>query len=113
MSANLRWDMWALIVCVGLITLAFRASFIVFVDPERFPAWFRRALAFVPAAVIAALVAPGLAIRANTTHIDWTNPRLYAGCVALAIAFRFKNALWPIVGGMFALWLLQWGIAKW
>ena len=41
---------WLAIIGVGAVTFLMRASFIVFADPQRFPAHFRRALGFVPPA---------------------------------------------------------------
>jgi branched-subunit amino acid transport protein len=107
-----RWPIWALIFGAGLITLLMRASFLVFANPEAFPTWFRRSLAFVPPTVLTALVLPGLVFFPNTTSFDWKNPRLYAGLIALAICVRFKIAIWPLSAGMLSLWGLQWLINR-
>ncbi|MNC97576.1 Branched-chain amino acid transport protein (AzlD) [compost metagenome] len=82
----------------------------MFVDPHRFPGWFRRALAFVPPAVLAAIVVPGLLFRDGLVDLSPSNPRWIAGVVAIAVGARWRNALAAIASGMVALWLLQWAL---
>lgn len=98
---------WLVIVGAGVVTFLTRASFIVFADPHKFPHGFRVALAFVPAAVLAAIVVPGLAMPHGSLDLSLANPRLLAGTVAMAVAARVKNPLASIVAGMAALWGLQ------
>jgi len=98
---------WLLIAGVGLVTFLARASFIVFADPHKFPHAFRVALAFVPAAVLAAIVVPGLAMPAGVLDLTLSNPRLLAGILAIAVATRVRNPLAIIATGMLALWALQ------
>ena len=99
---------WVVIAGAGAITFLMRASFIVFADPHRFPPAFRRALAFVPAAVLSAIVVPGLAMPAGALDLGFANFRLLAGLVAIGIAAKVRNPLPAIVAGMAALWGLQW-----
>jgi len=101
---------WLAIVCVGATTFLLRASFIVFADPQRFPRFFRQALAFVPPAVLAAIVAPGLLLGPAGLDLSWGNHRLLAGLLAIAVAARTRSVLAAIVSGMCALWLLQWAM---
>ena len=101
---------WLVILGVGLVTFLTRASFIVFADPHRFPRGFRLALAFVPPAVLAAIVVPGLLMPEGRLDLTLANPRWIAGLAAIAIAARTRNALATIAGGMAALWLLQWAL---
>jgi branched-subunit amino acid transport protein len=98
---------WLVIVGAGLVTFLARASFIVFADPHRFPHAFRVALAFVPAAVLAAIVVPGLAMPHGALDVSTGNPRLLAGLAAIAAALKARNPLVSIVAGMAALWGLQ------
>jgi branched-subunit amino acid transport protein len=102
------WIVWAAIFAGGLITLLFRASFIVFADANKFPPWFRRALTFVPAAVIAALIVPGLVLLPGTADISFSHPRFAAGLIALVVAWATRNAMITIAVGMGALWGIEW-----
>jgi branched-subunit amino acid transport protein len=101
---------WLAILGVALATFLMRASFIVFVDPHRFPPWFRHALAYVPPSVLAAIVVPGLLLHGGVLDLSLANPRWIAGAVAIAVAVRWRNMLAAIGSGMVALWLLQWAL---
>ncbi|APV48420.1 hypothetical protein BWI17_01195 [Betaproteobacteria bacterium GR16-43] len=99
---------WLAIVGVGLVTLLTRASFMLFANPHKFPHAFRVALAFVPPAVLAAIVAPGLFMPEGTLDFSFDNLRWTAGLAALAVAARTRNAVATIYMGMAILWALQW-----
>ena len=101
---------WIAIAGVAASTFLLRASFIVFVDPHRFPHWFRRALAYVPPTVLAAIVVPGLVLPAGTLDLTAGNPRWIAGALAIAVGVASRSALATIASGMAALWLLQWAM---
>ena len=98
---------WVAILGVAAVTFLLRASFIVFADPHRFPHRFRQALTFVPPAVLAAIVAPGLLMPAGVFDATLSNPRWIAGLVAIAVAARVRHPLAPIAAGLPLLWLLQ------
>jgi branched-subunit amino acid transport protein len=98
---------WTVIVGAGLVAFLLRASFIVFSDPRKFPHAFRIALAFVPPAVLAAIVVPGLAMPHGAIDLSLANPRWLAGIAAYAVATRSRGTLAPIAFGMAALWALQ------
>ena len=101
---------WIVIAGVSAVTYFLRASFIVFADPQKFPDAFRHALRFVPPAVLAAIVAPGLLMATGVIDASPRNARLIAGLVALAVAARWRHPLAPIAAGMPVLWLLQWAM---
>jgi branched-subunit amino acid transport protein len=101
---------WVVILLVSAATFLLRASFIVFANPQRFPKRFRQALAYVPPAVLAAFVAPGLLIHAGAIDLSGSNPRWIAGVVAIAVGARTRSALAAIASGMVSLWLLQWAM---
>jgi branched-subunit amino acid transport protein len=101
---------WIVIAAVSLVTFALRASFLVFADPHRFPLAFRRALTFVPPAVLAAIVAPGLLMPEGAIDVTAANARWIAGLAAFAVAARIRHPLAAIAVGMPVLWLAQWAI---
>lgn len=103
-------ETWLILVGIGAITFGLRASFVVFADPKRFPPRFRQALAFVPPAVLAAIVAPGLLMPQGVLDMSLANPRWIAGLVAIAVAARTRNVLATTIAGMVVLWLLQWSM---
>ena len=99
---------WLVIAGVAACTFLLRASFIVFADPQRFPRRFRQALTFVPPAVLAAIVLPGLLLQQGAIDLTAHNPRWIAGALAIVVGARTRNALAAIATGMCTLWLLQW-----
>ena len=101
---------WLAIAGVSAVVFLLRASFTVFADPHGFPPLFRRALNYVPAAVLAAIVAPGLLMRAESIDVSLDNPRWMAGALAIAAAAILRHPLAAIAVGMPALWLLQWSM---
>lgn len=104
MSALTLW----LVICVaGLGTFALRASSIALMGRAAMPPLIARGLAFVPPAVLAALVFPGMAKLDGAILLAPDNPRLIAGALALAVAWVSKSMLATLVVGMGALWLLQ------
>jgi branched-subunit amino acid transport protein len=101
---------WLVIAGVTLSVYLLRASFILFADPQRFPHRFRQALKFVPPAVLAAIVLPGLVLWQGGFDMTLANPRWIAGLAAMLVALRTRNAFATIGSGMLALWLLQWAM---
>ena len=108
MSPLSAGEIWVAIALAGAGTLALRLSFIGVLrrSVDEIPDLARRALRLIPAAVLAALVAPSLT-QPGAMWDPW-NARLLAGLVAAVVAWRTKNVLATIGAGMGVLWLLQW-----
>ena len=101
---------WLAILGVSASTFLLRASFIVFADPHRFPKRFKQALAFVPPAVLAAIVAPGILLNQGRVDVSADNLRWLAGLAAIAVAAVTRSVMASIVSGMGVLWFLQWAM---
>ena len=100
--------LWCMIVATGVVTFTARLSFIAIFARREMPFWLQHALRFVPAAVLIALVAPGLLLTpTGALNITLDNARLIAAVIAGAVAFRTHSTTWTIVAGMACLWLLQ------
>ncbi|RIH89614.1 AzlD domain-containing protein [Calidithermus roseus] len=102
-----EFTIWMSILLAGLVTFYLRYSFIGYSHRMQTPAWFRRALRFVPAAVLSALVCKALVYYGGALQLTLSNERLLAAVVAAGVAWRTKNVLWTTVAGMLALWALQ------
>ena len=99
--------LWLIIIGMGVITFALRYSFIALAGRLELPPVLQRALRFVPAAVLSALVLPALVYPGGELNLSLGNDRLLAGLVALVVAWRTKSILPTLIVGMAALWLLQ------
>jgi branched-subunit amino acid transport protein len=100
--------LWAAILGMGAITFCLRASFILLPAHVRLPRLLRRALPFVPAAVLTAVWAPELALQKGVLHLSWQNERLLGGVVAIAVAWRWRTSFATIGAGLLALHLFDW-----
>ncbi len=100
-------SLWLVILLAGLLTFGTRLSFILLLDRLKIPAWFRRGLRFVPVAVLSAIILPELASRNTVLDLSLRNPQLYAGALAVLVAWRTRNVLLTIVIGMAALLIFQ------
>lgn len=101
---------WLLVIGMGVITYAIRLSMIAFFAGRTVPPTLSRALRFVPAAVLSALVTPALLRPMGPFDLSPGNTRLLAGMIAGVVAWRTKSTLLTIAVGLAALWLLQWAL---
>jgi branched-subunit amino acid transport protein len=99
--------LWLAILGAGAVTFALRLSFIVLLGRVEMPAYLAKALRFVPAAVLTAVVIPLLFYEDGALEVSLGNERLLAGLVAALIAWRTRNVLLTLGGGMATLWILQ------
>ncbi len=102
-------NLWVTIFIAGLLTYTIRLSFILLLERFSMPDWFRRALRFVPAAVMSAIILPGLVDPNSKGQVDISlyNAQFLAGVIAILVAWRTKNVLLTIVVGMLALLIIQ------
>jgi len=98
---------WAVVAVVGLATFAIRHSFVyLFGRIDGVPPRIERALRFVPAAVLAALVAPEVVDPGATLAATVLDDRFLAGAVAAVVAWYTENMFATIAVGLGALWLI-------
>jgi branched-subunit amino acid transport protein len=101
-------NIWLTMILAGVITYAIRLSFILLFGKMEVPETLRRALRFVPPAVLTAIVFPELLLVDGAVHLSFGNARLIAGLLAVFVAWRTKNVLLTILAGMISLYILQW-----
>ena len=99
--------LWLAIVGAGAVTFTLRLSFIALLGRVETPLFLGRALRFVPAAVLTAVVIPLLFYVNGALDVSLSNERLIAGLVAALISWRTRSVLFTLGGGMAALWTLQ------
>lgn len=98
---------WIIIVAMGVLTYSERMSFILIFGNREVPELLRRALRFVPPAVLSAIVLPAILSQDGALDLSLGNAQIYAGALAAAVAWFTRNMLLTIVVGMAALWVLQ------
>ena len=100
-------NIWLVMLFGGLITFGIRFSFIYLFGRLHIPETLRKALHYVPPAVLSAIIFPELFLREGQLHLAFDNYRLIAGVAAMLVAYFTKNTLVTILAGMLVLLLLQ------
>lgn len=106
---------WLAVAGVALGSFALRAVFIYAMERITVSDTLRLVLSYIPAAVLAALVAPAIVLHkgALTFPLDWLSgrERLLAGLVAISVALWRRSMVLTILTGMAALYILNslWG----
>ena len=102
-------NIWLIMLIGGLITFGMRFSLIFLFGKFEIPETMRKALHYVPPAVLSAIILPELIYPSPSNQLDisFGNTRLLAGIVAILVAWFTKNTLLTILAGMIALLLLQ------
>jgi branched-subunit amino acid transport protein len=96
-------NIWLIMIAGGLITFGMRFSLIYLFGRFEVPETMRRALHYVPPAVLSAIIFPELFYQDGSLDLAWTNARLFAGLTAIAVAWFSKNTLLTILVGMVVL----------
>ena len=105
MDATLK--LWAVILVVGALNYLSRLSFIAFFARRAMPPMLARALRYVPAAMLTALIVP-MVIDVTPQGLQPHLPKVIAAVIATVVAWYKLGTLWTLGVGMAALWLLNW-----
>ncbi len=99
---------WLPVLAVaGLLTFVTRLSFIALLGHAGVPPLLKRALRFVPPAVLSAIISMEVVVRDGAPALGAGNLRLVAAAVAALVAWVSRSVLLTVVVGMAALWTLQ------
>lgn len=98
--------LWIVILSVGVLNYGSRLSFIAFFANRSMPPLLARALKFVPAAMLTALILPMIVAAPSGTSLQ-IDARLPAAIVAAAVAYVVRGTLPTLAAGMLALWALR------
>ena len=107
MSGDLIWILLGMIA----VTYGIRLSFLVFGHGLAFPAWLERALRYVPAAVLTALIVPMALAPQGAVDVSLHNAYLPGALVAAAVAFLTRHTLGAILSGFVAYGLWRYFLA--
>jgi branched-subunit amino acid transport protein len=100
-------NIWLVMLLGGLITFGMRFSLIYLFGRFEVPETIRRALHYVPPAVLSAIIFPELFLPNESLDLSLGNTRLLAGLIAILIAWFTRNTLITILAGTLALFLLK------
>jgi branched-subunit amino acid transport protein len=100
-------NIWLVMLIGGLLTFGMRFSLIYLFGRFEVPETMRKALHYVPPAVLSAIIFPELLYSSGSFDLTLGNTRLLAGLVATLAAWYTRNTLITILAGMAALVILQ------
>jgi len=100
---------WLVMILGGIFTFGTRFVMLSGWVAHGLPRWLIDALAFVPIAVLTAILVPAVLIDPATQQIIVTgNARVVAAVIATIIALLTRNVIATITSGLATLWFVQW-----
>ena len=103
---DVRPELLALILACAAVTAVPRVLPLVLLARIELPAWLLAWLAYVPVAVLAALLAIEVLIVDGKPALSAANPGLLATLPALAVAAFTRSLIGTVLAGVAAYWLL-------
>jgi branched-subunit amino acid transport protein len=100
-------SLWGMFLAVGVGTFLMRLSFVELYGRWRIPGLLSRALQYVPASVLAALVLPAVVYPSGHSEFVLGNPQIPAAIVAAWVAWKTRNTVLTLAAGMGALWAFK------
>ena len=100
---------WLMMILGGIFTFGTRFVMLSGWVAHGLPRWLVDALAFVPIAVLTAILVPAVLIDPATQQIVVQgNARIIAAVFATIIALLTRNVIATITSGLATLWFVQW-----
>ncbi|NLC77859.1 MAG: AzlD domain-containing protein [Clostridia bacterium] len=96
-----------LVIGMAVVSYLPRALPLLLLNRVEFPPWLVKWLSFIPAAVLAALLAPDLFLNGEELYFSVGNIYLVAAVPTFVIALTTKSMIWTLLGGMGSFALLQ------
>lgn len=101
-------SLWLILAGMVGVTYGIRLSFLVFGHGITFPHWLERALRYVPASVLTALVVPIALAPQGGIDVSWHNPYLPGTVTAVVVAWWSRQTLAAILCGFAVYGLWRW-----
>ena len=100
---------WLVMILGGIFTFGTRFVMLSGWVAHSLPRWLVDALAFVPIAVLTAILVPAILVDPATQQIIVKgNARAVAAVIATIIALMTRNVIATIISGLTTLWFAQW-----
>lgn len=98
--------LWIIVLGMGVITFGLRVALVIGANRVHLPEVVEQALRYAPVAVLSAIVFAEVAAPQGQLLFSLENGRLFAGMLAVIVAWRTRNVLLTIAAGMLLFWLL-------
>lgn len=103
MIAAPTWEIWVVILGLGLGSFAMRFSFLGLIGDRKMPPWFLRHLRYTAVAVLPGLVAPAV-IWPAATGGEPDPARLAAALVTCVAGYLSRNVMVAVIAGAVTLY---------
>ena len=94
-----------LLLLLGMAAVTYPVRAGLWLGSGALPHRLQQALAYVPTAVLTAIVVPAVLLRDQQLWLSWHNAQLAGALVTGLIVWRTRHLLWGIGGG-----LVVWGL---
>ena len=102
---------WLVMIVGGIFTFGTRFVMLSGWVAHCLPRWLVDALAFVPIAVLTAILVPAVLIDPSTQQVVVVeNARFFAAVMATIVALLTRNVIATIISGLASLWIMQWWV---
>ncbi|MEL6550459.1 MAG: AzlD domain-containing protein [Pseudomonadota bacterium] len=101
------WQIWTVIIALGIGSYAFRLSFLGLIGARAMPVWVLRHLRYTAVAVLPGLVAPAV-IWPEATGGALDPARLSAAIVTCLVGYLSRNVVAAVGAGAATLYTLLW-----
>lgn len=102
-----------ILIIFGMFAVTFSIRFVLFARAHRIqlPVWLEEALAYVPVAVLTAIIMPMILIPNKQLDFSWHNPWLLGGLAAFIIGLILRQPLITITVGVLVFFASQFLLA--
>lgn len=101
-----QFEIWFIIIALGVFTYLIRFSFLGIIGDREIPDLLRRALRYVGVAILPAIATP-LVIWPESMAGQLDPVRIGAGILTLTVGIYYKNAFFAILAGFTSFYLLS------
>lgn len=98
-------DTIPIIIAMGIVTYLPRWLPLFFLSRRPLPPWFIDWLDFIPAAILSALILPGIVTTGEPRQLEWSRPDLWIAIPTFLIALKTKSLAGTVIFGMALYWL--------
>ncbi len=103
----MRTEYLILFLAMGIVTYLTRAPFLVFARKIKMPELVSRSLKYIPIAILATLIFPGIFLPNDELALTIANPYILATAVTIGVLLASKNSLAGVVSGLVCMVLLR------
>lgn len=103
----MRAEYLILFLLMGFVTYLTRAPFLVFSGKIKLPEMVSRSLKYIPAAILATMIFPGIFMPNGELAFTLSSPYIWAAATTVVVVLLSKNSLAGIVSGMVCMVVLR------